>query len=226
MARRFGQSIARKRGYPDSVGQNMATFQPVYLEDQMLVGKVSSKFHSRNPNLQLGQAMIFCEEMGDIMGDWISDSIIWTLIQQEILSHPQHIFQILTKNPKRLALFNPWPENCWVGCSVDMEDSSNRLSVFSMLALMATVEAKVKFLSFEPLLKPLCVGYRPLWWAEQFKDVGINWVIIGQQTPVRQYIPLEWVEDIQEIARIGKIPLFCKNNLKPLPTILRQEWPR
>lgn len=126
----------------------MANFQPVYLSDQLRVGQISPKFRSRNPNLKPGQAMIFCEEMGDIMGAWVPDDVIWTFRQQEVLSHPNCIFQILTKNPQRLAYFNPWPENCYVGVS-----ATTQAQYDVAITCLKEVEARVKFLSLEPLLE-------------------------------------------------------------------------
>ncbi len=218
MARRFGRSLAEKRGYPLDVGEKMRAFQPVFLPDQAGIGRVPPKFRSRNPHLQPGQAMIFCEEMGDIMGDWVPDKVIWTLIQQEILSHPQHVVQILTKNPFRLANFNPWPANCWVGASAT--DPQQIKNAFKWLS---RVEARVSFISLEPLLGRIVL--HPTW----FEHSGVNWIIVGQQTPPSRLTmpPKDWVEDLTDDAARAGVPIFQKNNLSPLlGESLRQEWPK
>jgi hypothetical protein len=47
---------------------------------------------------------------------------------------------------------------------------------------------------------------------------NINWLIIGQQTPVKQSTmpKIEWVREIVEAADIASIPVFLKDNLYPL----------
>jgi len=60
------------------------------------------------------------------------------------------------------------------------------------------------------------------------KDAGINWIIIGQQTPPNKKTEpkVEWVQEIVEAADKAGIPVFQKNNLKPLlDNNLRQEMP-
>lgn len=60
----------------------------------------------------------------------------------------------------------------------------------------------------------------------KLSDAGISWIICGQQTPVRKNIPRQWLDDIVSAADKACIPVFCKDNLKPLlGNNLRQEWP-
>lgn len=68
----------------------------------------------------------------------------------------------------------------------------------------------------------------------KLEEVGINWVIIGQQTPVKEAtIPkIEWIWDIIDACDEAKVPVFLKNNLNPLfneynpsRNNLRQEFP-
>jgi hypothetical protein len=79
---------------------------------------------------------------------------------------------------------------------------------------MGNVKASVKFISFEPLLERCTRGGG----VDLLQDTGINWVIIGQQTPVKiSTMPkMEWVKEIVTAADTAGIPVFLKDNLKEL----------
>jgi len=81
-------------------------------------------------------------------------------------------------------------------------------------------------------------------WQDNTGFIGINgkpmfqWVIIGQQTPVKKATTpkVEWIREIVEACDKAGIPVFLKDNLKPLFPIpyinqmwgkdkLRQEFP-
>jgi len=81
---------------------------------------------------------------------------------------------------------------------------------------MNQVEAKVKFLSLEPLLERIISEI--IRDAEALQKVGINWIICGQQTPIRPSTQpkIEWIRDIVEAADRAGIPVFLKENLYPL----------
>jgi len=144
-------------------------------------------------------------------------------ILEHVKHSPWHTFIFLTKCPENLIECSPFPDNCWIGCSCTDQ------MMFTVAAdYLAMIEAKVKFVSFEPLLGQ--IDYGGTTWQE-FMLSGINWVIIGQQTPVRKStMPKpEWIHDIVDAADKVDIPVFLKNNLysvlKSDPAHLRQQWP-
>lgn len=147
---------------------------------------------------------IFVCDMGELFGDWIPHD--WQAeIFDVILNNPWHRFYLLTKQPQNLLRFSPFPSNCWVGVTAtdpDMFDTAFR-------ALM-NIEAKVKYVSFEPLLD----------WCQTInldKPLGtLNWVIIGGQTRPTVMPKIEWIEEIVRAADKADIPIFNKNNLFPL----------
>jgi len=110
----------------------------------------------------------------------------------------QHTFQILTKRSTRLAEIAsdlPWPENVWMGVSVENASTVDRV------ADLVRTHAKVRFLSIEPLLGP--INSIPL--------DEIHWVIVGGESgpgarPMRQ----EWVESILRQCRRKDVPFFFK----------------
>ena len=91
------------------------------------------------------------------------------------------------------------------------------------------IEAKTKYISFEPLPGRIPINSKALQLA------GIKWVIIGAQTKPTVMPKIEWVREIVEACDKAGIPVFLKDNLLPLvykPENLdwlpnyRQEMPR
>ena len=80
--------------------------------------------------------------------------------------------------------------------------------------------AKLKFISFEPLLEDLIGAF-----GEMIIPKA-DWVIIGSQTKPYNPPKIEWVQAIVEAADKAGVPVFLKDNLKPLlGNNLRQELP-
>jgi protein gp37 len=109
-----------------------------------------------------------------------------------------HRFQILTKRSERLAeLANqlPWPENVWMGVTVENGDYSYRIDH------LRSVHAAVKFLSLEPLLGPV----------RNLNLKGIDWVIAGGESgPGARPMKEEWVRDVLLQCRAQAAPFFFK----------------
>lgn len=109
-----------------------------------------------------------------------------------------HQFQVLTKRAERLEELNKdieWPENVWMGVSVENNDYKNRITH------LQNTNAKVKFLSLEPLLGPL----------SNLNLDGINWVIVGGESgPGARPITQAWVTEIRDQCLTAKVPFFFK----------------
>ncbi len=111
---------------------------------------------------------------------------------------PQHTYQVLTKRSARLRKVADklrWPENLWMGVSVESADALPRVDD------LREVGAAVRFLSCEPLLGPL----------DRIDLRGIGWVIAGGESGPR-YRPmhLEWARGIRDTARAAGVPFFFK----------------
>lgn len=176
--------------------------------------------------------MIFVEEMGDIMGEWVSDELIGLFLSR-VEETPQHIVQVLTKNPKRLADFNPWPKNCWVGATVENEQAAD-----SRIPYVLQTQASVRFVSFEPILGEISVAedLGPGVWTKRepekensgyIKTRGLDWIIAGAQTQPSKLPQRVQLEQITREADAAGVPVFLKNNLQPLfpGEKLRQDFP-
>ena len=157
---------------------------------------------------------IFTVDMGELFGDWIprewQDDIF-----RVIKLHPNDRFYLLTKQPQNLIKFSPFPDNVYIGVTATNQTMHNEAIV-----CLSGIEAKVKYISYEPLLNQIVPVYA-------YGLSEINWVIIGAQTKPTVYPKLEWVKEIVEAADRAGVAVFQKNNLEPLlGDNLRQEMPK
>jgi protein gp37 len=111
---------------------------------------------------------------------------------------PQHTYQVLTKRAARLRKVADqldWPDNVWMGVSVENSDVLNRIDD------LRGVPAAVRFLSCEPLLGPL----------DDINLAGIHWVIAGGESG-SGHRPLdpEWVINLRDACQSARLPFFFK----------------
>jgi protein gp37 len=140
---------------------------------------------------------IFVNSMSDLFQEAVPFEFI-ARVFETMAACPQHVFQVLTKRSERLLEFSPklvWPENVWMGVSVEDERVVHRIRDLSRTG------AKVKFLSCEPLIGALS--------DLQLKD--IDWVIVGGESGVgARPMEAEWVRDIRRQCRAAKTKFFFK----------------
>jgi protein gp37 len=109
-----------------------------------------------------------------------------------------HRFQILTKRSERLLELNPklsWNFNIWMGVSVENQEYSFRVDH------LRKVGAKIKFISFEPLLGPI----------NGLNLRGIDWVIVGGESgPQARPMDAGWAVNIRDQCQTMKVPFFFK----------------
>lgn len=151
---------------------------------------------------------IFLDDMSDWMGDYWPRE--WTEQELQMMRDcPQHRIYTLTKQAQNLIKFSPFPDNCWVGVTVTNEGITYPDMMEEACRALAEIKATVKYLSFEPLLSSI---YK----LDLLKIWGINWVIIGAQTKPYKPPEISWVEEIVRACGKAGVPVFLKNNLKPL----------
>lgn len=155
--------------HPDLIDLPLHWKQP----KRIFVNSMSDLFHERVP-------LSFIKEVFATMGqaDW-------------------HVFQILTKRAKRLEELAgdlTWPNNVWMGVSVERQDYTSRIDH------LRRAPAAVRFLSCEPLLGPLSLDL-----------TGIQWVIVGGESgPGARPMNLDWVRDLQRQCTEAGAPFFLK----------------
>jgi protein gp37 len=141
--------------------------------------------------------MVFVNSMSDLFHEDVPFEFIREVFKV-MNDNPQHVFQVLTKRAERLHQIHKdltWTENIWMGVSVEDNSSLYRLDY------LRKIKAKMKFVSFEPLLEGL----------NKVNLCKINWVIVGGESgkgarPLKE----EWVISILALCQPLKIPFFFK----------------
>jgi len=149
---------------------------------------------------------IFVGSTMELFGPWVNPQWRDTIIKWA--AHwSEHTFIFLTKCPQNLP--KEWPDNCWVGVSATDATMAEYAGYH-----LERIQAKVKFVSFEPLLYEIPGCFAD--WLAKDGYAGINWLIIGAQTPynVKTAPKVDWVREIALAATKAHIPIFIKENLR------------
>lgn len=173
-------------------------FAPAFLPDR-LDGPRATKVPERAKQ-DVAFRNVFTCSMADLFGRWVPADWIEAVLEA-VRGNPQWNFLFLTKFPIRLQEFS-FPDNAWVGTTVDAQ-----ARVANAERAFARVEAKVKWLSCEPLLEPL-----------RFQHLDrFQWVVLGgasrsNETP-EWHPPRTWVDDLERQAREAGCRIYEKTNL-------------
>ena len=111
---------------------------------------VQLKPHKLREPFKLKQpSRVFVNSMSDIFHPIIPDDYI-AQVFAVMNDCSQHVFQILTKRPRRAAKWaGEWTENIWQGTSIESPKYLYRIDQ------LRECQAKTRFLSLEPLLEDL-----------------------------------------------------------------------
>lgn len=150
------------------------------------------------PLLRKKPTVYFVNSMSDLFIDGIPDGFlddVFSVIRQT----PQHTYQILTKRAERLPSYfakRDCPGNAWLGVSVEDKDFG-----LPRIDLLRKVDARVRFLSIEPLLEDL----------GKIDLSGIHWAIVGGESgPKARPMKESWVENIKRAADKSGTAFFFK----------------
>ncbi|HTR30418.1 MAG TPA: phage Gp37/Gp68 family protein [Puia sp.] len=144
-----------------------------------------------------GSKLVFVNSMSDLFHPEIPLYFIEKVFRV-MNDNPQHTFQVLTKRADRLYEVHDklnWSKNIWMGVSVEDSRVVNRID------LLKQTNARVKFLSCEPLIGPLM----------NLELEGIDWVIVGGESG-RKVRPMKewWVWDIRQQCQEAGVAFFFK----------------
>jgi len=141
--------------------------------------------------------MIFVNSMSDLFHEEIPDEFVAAVFDVMVRAE-HHVFQILTKRPERLVELAPrlpWPENVWMGVSIE-----NRRFVERADALRE-VPAGVRFISAEPLLGPL----------DGLVLDEIDWLIAGGESGPRfRAVKPDWLRELRGRCLDEGVAFFFK----------------
>ena len=141
--------------------------------------------------------VIFVNSMSDLFHKDVPLEFIQSVFDVMKRAH-WHQFQVLTKRSERLLELSPyleWTDNIWMGVSVENADYTFRIDH------LRKTDAKIKFLSVEPLLGPI----------SKMNLKGINWVIAGGESgPGARPLEREWVVGVRDQCLKAKVPFFFK----------------
>ncbi len=141
--------------------------------------------------------LIFVNSMSDLFHPDVPLDFIQRVF--EVMSEtPQHTYQVLTKRSKSLARFADdldWPENVWMGVSVETDRYAFRIDH------LRAVDAAVRFVSAEPLLGPL----------PNLDLTLVDWLIAGGESGANAR-PIEeaWVRDLRDQCSAAGVAFFFK----------------
>ena len=140
---------------------------------------------------------IFVNSMSDLFHARVPKDFV-AQIWDVMARCPQHIFQVLTKRPERMARWtveHPAPPNVWLGTSVEDGRVAQRITH------LRECPADVRFLSLEPLIGPL----------PDLDLSGVHWVIVGGESGQHhRTVRAEWVRDLRDQCQAAGVAFFFK----------------
>lgn len=145
---------------------------------------------------------VFCASMADVFEDREELNIHRARLFDLIEETPNLDWLLLTKRPQnveRMARWtNDWPAHVWLGTTVELQSRAEEL-----LPYLASIPAKVRFISAEPLLGPLSI--------ERWLGSTIDWVITGGESgPKARPASPEWFRSLHSQCMESEVAFHFK----------------
>jgi protein gp37 len=109
-----------------------------------------------------------------------------------------HQFQVLTKRPERALRYAnrlPWPENVWLGVSIEDMRVAHRADT------LREIPAAIRFISAEPLLSDV----------SELDLSGVHWVIGGGESGFgHRHCELSWARGLRDHCISERVAFFWK----------------
>lgn len=141
--------------------------------------------------------LVFVNSMSDLFHEDVPLDFIQAVFQT-MAETSQHTYQILTKRAERLSELSRhlcWPENVWMGVSVESSDYLWRADH------LRSSHPKMRFLSLEPLLGPI----------EALDLTEIDWVIAGGESgPDARPMHPDWVRSVRNQCQRAGVAFHFK----------------
>ncbi len=218
----YAISVAARFNGPGQPYEGLATRSPA-----RWTGKVQFvESHLRDPLRWKKPSFVFVNSMSDLFHEEIPDEWIDRVFAVMAIAS-RHTFQVLTKRSGRMANYMrrlsrsydrletgarsvgytlrfqnipmvPWPiPNVWLGVSVE-----NQAAADERIPLLLQTATVVRFLSCEPLLGPLDLGFGLSY---------VEWVIAGGESgPKARPCDEAWLRSLRDQCRTAGVPYFLK----------------
>lgn len=212
---------AGSKGWPKAF--NQPTMFPERLQKALNWSDLTGKERPDKPHLNDYPRLIFLDDMGDTFTE--SLPIDWLMSHIPAMERSPHIFQFLTKRPKRMVKFfkqlGRIPANFWLMTSITSQETIGRVS--DLLRLKEVDRAAILGLSVEPLLGPVDLsgylggGYVRISAGKiepmKVNNKPIDWVIVGGESgPGARPMHLEWARKIRDDCMAAGVPFFFKQH--------------
>lgn len=163
---------------------------------------------------------VFCASLAD----WLDNQVprhwrydLWGLIE----ATPELDWLLLTKRPENYEKLAPWhsdkiPKNIWLGTTAENQEQADKRG-----RILRDIEARVRFLSCEPLLSEIQFEPETL--------LALDWVIVGGESgPSARMMQEWWADHIHAQCKATGVYFFMKQmtGKKPIPErLLVREFP-
>jgi len=147
------------------------------------------------------RARVFCSSMADVFEDHPTNAEQRPRLWDTITATPWLDWLLLTKRPENIRAMLPYDwapyPNVWLGTSVGYQESA-----LKRVPHLFGLPAVVRFLSCEPLLGPLDLG---------FAGAYIDWVICGGESgPGARPMHPDWARSLRDQCAFAGVRFFFK----------------
>lgn len=163
------------------------------------------------PTLKEASRHVFCASLCDVFDNEVPDEWHARLFELIYLT-PNLTWMLLTKRIGNVSAMaaSGLPHNVWIGATVVNQEEAER-----DIPKLLTVPAAVRFLSIEPMLGPIDLGYT---FTRSYTKAGgtpcVDWIIVGGESaqPGHDARPfnLDWARDIVRQCKEAGVPVFVK----------------
>jgi protein gp37 len=219
----MAKRLAGRYGYPE---------QPHHFDITVHESQFNKLYRWNKPR------MVFVCSMGDLFHEDVSENVIKRIFNH-FRVYDKHIYQVLTKRPKRMSEFylqfiqehcdSEVLDNVWLGVTAENQETANE-----RIPWLLKTPAAVRFVSVEPMLSPVSLkrillsgtesstpsGRPPViidslrGWIENMEypqRARVDWVICGGETgPGAREMKAAWAFNLYQQCREAEIPFFFK----------------
>lgn len=191
------------------------------------------------------RARVFCASLADVF-ERRDELIPWRADLMTLIgATPNLDWLLLTKRPENILDMTPWPwhmsrvgdsndlapgggiwpANVWIGTSVENQEAADK-----RIPELLKVPAKVRFLSCEPLLGPVDLGFPFVSDNPWMTLEHVDWVIAGAESGHgARPMQLDWVRSIRDQCQKSYTAFFFKQMLANgkkvgLPELDGHQW--